>query len=107
MKAITTKEYVSLVVIVIIAPLFALALVAGVRATVAAGNELLLLALTLCGAVVSGINGFGRRTARVTSNRAEAAEGHIQTWPLAHGSSGATFAGFLSTQRGSGRDTRQ
>lgn len=107
MKAITTKEYVSLVVIVIIAPLFALALVAGVRATVAAGNELLLLALTLCGAVVSGINGFGRRTARVTSNRTEAAEGHIQTWPLAHESSGATFAGFLSTQTESGRDTRQ
>jgi hypothetical protein len=107
MKAITTKEYVSLVVIVIIAPLFALALIAGVRATVAAGHELLLLALTLCGAVVSGINGFGRRTARVTSTRTEAAEGHIQTWPLAHESSGATFAGFLSTQGGSGRDTRQ
>lgn len=107
MKAITTKEYVSLVVIVIVAPLFALALLAGVRATVAAGNELLLLALTLCGAVVSGINGFGRRTARVTSNRTEVAEGHIQTWPLAHESSGATFAGFLSTQTESGRDTRQ
>ncbi|MDQ5845312.1 MAG: hypothetical protein M3539_08455 [Acidobacteriota bacterium] len=75
MKPVTTKEYVSLVVIVIVAPLFALALVAGVRATVAAGNELLLLALTLCGAVVSGINGFGRRTARVTSNRTESRRG--------------------------------
>ena len=82
MKAITTKEYVSLVVIVITAPLLALALLAGARATVAAGNELLLLALTLCGAVVSGINGFGRRTARVTSDRTEAAKGHIQNVAL-------------------------
>ena len=68
MKAITTKEFVSLVVIVITAPLFALALIAGARATVAAGDELLLLALTLCGAVVSGINGFGRRTVKAHSH---------------------------------------
>ncbi len=64
MKAITTKEFVSLAVIAITAPLLALALVAGVRATAAAGNELLLLALTLCGAVVSAVNGFGRRTVK-------------------------------------------
>ena len=62
MKAITTKEFVSLVIIAITAPLFALALIGGARAMYAADNELLLLALTLCGAVVSGINGFGRRT---------------------------------------------
>jgi hypothetical protein len=62
MKAFTTKEFVSLAVIVITAPVLALGLVLAVRATVAAGNELLLLALTLGGAVVSGINGFGRRT---------------------------------------------
>jgi len=65
MKAITTKEFVSLAAIAIIAPLFALALIGSLRATVAAGNEFLLLALTLCGAVVSGINGFGRRTTKV------------------------------------------
>ena len=68
MKAVTTKEFISLVVIAITAPLLALALVAGTRATIAAGNDLLLLALTLCGAVVSGINGFGRRTARASSH---------------------------------------
>ncbi|HKO62656.1 MAG TPA: hypothetical protein VJV03_15935 [Pyrinomonadaceae bacterium] len=61
MKAITTKEFVSLVIIAITAPVLALALFEGARA-MAAGNELLLLALTLCGAVVSGFNGFGRRT---------------------------------------------
>ena len=63
MKAITTKEFVSLVIIAITAPVLALAIFAGARA-MAAGNESLLLALTLCGAVVSGINGFGRRTVR-------------------------------------------
>jgi hypothetical protein len=68
MKALTTKESVSLAAIAIIAPLFALALVGSLRATVAAGHEFLLLALALCGAVVSGINGFGRRTARDESN---------------------------------------
>jgi hypothetical protein len=62
MKAITTKELLSLVIIAITAPLLALALVGCARAMYAAGDELLLLALTLCGAVVSGINGFGRRT---------------------------------------------
>ena len=67
MKAFTTKEFVSLAVIVITAPVLALGLVLAVSATVAAGNELLLLALTLCGAVVSGINGFGRRTVRAES----------------------------------------
>jgi hypothetical protein len=68
MKAITTKEFVSLAAIAIIAPLFALGLIASLRATVAEGNEFLLLALALCGAVVSGINGFGRRTARDESH---------------------------------------
>jgi hypothetical protein len=67
MKAITPKEFVSLVVILITAPVFALALVIGASAMVAGGNELLLMALTLCGAVVSGINGFGRRTVRAES----------------------------------------
>ena len=68
MKAITPKEFVSLVVILITAPVFALALEIGASAMVSGGNELLLLALTLCGAVVSGINGFGRRTVKAHSH---------------------------------------
>ena len=68
MKAMTTKEFVSLAAIAIVAPLFALALIGSLRVTVAAGHEFLLLALTLGGAVVSGINGFGRRTARDESH---------------------------------------
>lgn len=60
-KTISTKEFVSLVIIAITAPVLALAIFQGARA-MAAGNESLLLILTLCGAVVSGFNGFGRRT---------------------------------------------
>ena len=75
MKAITTKEFASLVIIAITAPLFALALVGGIRAMYASGNEFLLLALTLCGAVVSGVNGFGRRTAGSHSQSRESRRG--------------------------------
>jgi hypothetical protein len=64
MKALTTKELVSLAVIVVTAPVLALGIVLAARVTVATGNEFMLLALTLCGAVVSGINGIGRRTVR-------------------------------------------
>jgi hypothetical protein len=67
MKAITKKEFVSLALIAVIAPVLALGIVFAAREMVAAGNEFLLLALTLCGAVVSGINGFGRRTVRAES----------------------------------------
>ena len=63
MKSFTTKEFVSLAVIVVTAPVLALAVAIGASATVH-GNGLFLLTLTLCGAVVSGINGFGRRTAK-------------------------------------------
>ena len=66
MKAITTREFVSLALIAITAPVLALGLVLAIR-TLASGDEFLLLALTLCGAVVSGINGFGRRTVSAES----------------------------------------
>ncbi|HAF24280.1 MAG TPA: hypothetical protein DCK93_15470 [Blastocatellia bacterium] len=67
MKAFTTKEFVSLAVIVITAPVLAMGVALAASVMVARGNALLLLALTLCGAVVSGINGFGRRTVRAES----------------------------------------
>jgi hypothetical protein len=67
MRVFTTKDVVSLAVIAITAPVLALGIVIAARVMVAAGNEFLLLALTLCGAVVSGINGFGRRTVRAES----------------------------------------
>ena len=68
MKAITPREFVSLTLIAITAPVLALGLVIALRATLAAENDILLVALTLCGAAVSGLNGFGRRTARAQSH---------------------------------------
>ena len=66
MKTFTVKEFISLAVIVLSATVLALAVFSAGR--VAGENSLLLLALTLCGAVVSGINGFGRRTVRTKSH---------------------------------------
>jgi hypothetical protein len=63
MKSVTTKEFVSLALILLIAPVLALGLALAMR-TLSGGNGSLLLALTLCGALVSGFNGFGRRTVR-------------------------------------------
>jgi hypothetical protein len=64
MKAMKKKELLSLVGIAIAAPVFALTLVAGAHAAAVAANDVLLLALALCGAVHGGLNGFGRRTLR-------------------------------------------
>jgi len=83
MKAITRKEFVSLALIAVTAPVLALGLVLAIR-TVAAGNELLLLALTLCGAVVSGINGFGRRTVRAESQSRRSRGGPQSSVALTH-----------------------
>jgi hypothetical protein len=66
MKSLTTKEFVSLALILITAPVLALGLFLAIR-TLTGGSEFLLLALTLCGALVSGINGFGRRTVTAES----------------------------------------
>lgn len=75
MKKLTAKEFVSLSVTVVVAMVFALAVVLGAGAMVAAGNKLLLLALTLCGAVLSGINGFGRRTVKADFGRSRSRRG--------------------------------
>ena len=68
MKAMKTKELLSLVGIAIAAPVFALTLVAGAHAAAVAVNDVLLLALAVCGAVHGGLNGFGRRTLKVESH---------------------------------------
>lgn len=68
MKTINTKELVSLVGIAIAAPLLALGFVVSARAAGLVENDFLLLALALCGAVVSGINGFGRRTIKAQAH---------------------------------------
>ena len=62
MKELKTKELVSLAGIAVTAPLLVLAILVSARAAAVADYDSLLVALALCGAVLSGINGFGRRT---------------------------------------------
>lgn len=78
MKAVTNKMLVSLVGVALAAPFFAIAVIVGARVVALAQNaqdDLLLLGLAVGGAVVSVINGFGRRTGRAE----EAAQGRVQT----------------------------
>jgi len=63
MKNLTTKEILSLAGIAIVTPLFALAILVSAHAMVVAGSDVSLLLMAVCGAVISGVTGFGRRTA--------------------------------------------
>lgn len=81
MKAITGKMLISLVGVAVAAPFFLIALVAGARAVELAQDaqdEALMIVLAMCGAVISMINGFGRRTqkARREETRGAAATAH-------------------------------
>ena len=49
--------------LVILSPFLALAILISIKTAGIRDNEVLLLLLTLSSAVLSGINGFGRRTA--------------------------------------------
>jgi hypothetical protein len=64
MKANTTKNLTSAVMLVILSPFLALAMLVSIKTAGIRDNEVLLLLLTLTSAVLSGINGFGRRTAK-------------------------------------------
>lgn len=48
--------------LVILSPFLALAILVSIKTAGIRNNEILLLLLTLSSAVLSGINGFGRRT---------------------------------------------
>jgi hypothetical protein len=63
MKANITRNLTSVVMLVILSPFLALAMLVSIKTAGVANNEALLLLLTLSSAVLSGINGFGRRTA--------------------------------------------
>src|SRR5688572_33471793 len=63
MKANITKNLTSVAMLVILFPFLALALLVSIKTAGIRNNEVLLLLLTLSSAVLSGINGFGRRTA--------------------------------------------
>ena len=62
MKAKTTINLASVVMLVILSPFLALAILVSIKTAGIRNNEILLLLLTLSSAVLSGINGFGRRT---------------------------------------------
>jgi hypothetical protein len=62
MKANTTKNVTSVIMFVVLSPFLALAILVSIKTTGIRNNEVLLLLLTLSSAVLSGINGFGRRT---------------------------------------------
>lgn len=77
MKTITGKMLISLIGVAVAAPLFLIALVAGARAVELAQNahdDALLVMLAFGGAVISMINGFGRRTSKKPVRRGERAE---------------------------------
>ena len=63
MKANTTKNLASVVMLVVLSPFLALAMLVSIETAGIKDNTVLLLLLTLSSAVLSGINGFGRRTA--------------------------------------------
>ena len=63
MKANTTRNVTSVLMLVILSPFLALAILVSIKTAGLQNNEALLLVLTLLSAVLSGINGFGRRTA--------------------------------------------
>ena len=65
MKANTTKNLASAAMLVILSPFLALAILVSIETAGIKDNEVLLLLLTLLSAVLSGINGFGRRTPAV------------------------------------------
>ena len=62
MKAKTTTNVASVIMLVILSPFLALAILVSIQSAGIRDNEVLLLMLTLLSAVLSGINGFGRRT---------------------------------------------
>src|SRR5215208_5382171 len=64
MRAKNTRNLASVVMLVILTPFLALAILVSIKTAGIKDNEVLLLLLTLSSAVLSGINGFGRRTSR-------------------------------------------
>ena len=64
MKTNKPKNVASVAMIVILSPFLILAILVSVRTAGVLENDVLLVLLTLSSAVLSGINGFGRRSTR-------------------------------------------
>ena len=64
MKTNTTTNVASAVMLIVLSPILALGILISIKTAGIRNNDVLLLLLTLSSAVLSGINGFGRRTAQ-------------------------------------------
>ena len=62
MKTNTTKNVTSAVMLLVLTPFLALAMLVSIKTVGIKDNFVLLVLLTFSSAVLSGINGFGRRT---------------------------------------------
>jgi hypothetical protein len=90
MKAITGKMLVSLVGFALAAPFILIAMVAGARAVELAQNaqdDALLVVLAMSGAVISMVNGFGRRTRKAKGKEARAGEKRVRAEAQSRGAS--------------------
>ena len=76
MKTNTTKNLTSVVMLVVLSPFLALAILVSIQTAGIRGNEVLLVLLTLSSAVLSGINGFGRRTSTTVPLTTVKVSGH-------------------------------
>ena len=76
MKTTTTKNVTSAVMLVIMSPILALAMLVSIQTAGIRDNVLMLLLLTLASAVLSGINGFGRRTSTTVPLTTAKVRGH-------------------------------
>lgn len=95
MKAITGKMLISLVGVAVAAPFFLIALIAGARAVELAQNahdDALLVVLAFAGAVISMINGYGRRTSRKSAAERTSAQGCVREETQARGASAANLS---------------
>ena len=72
MKANTTRNLTSVVMLAITTPLLALSILVSIKIARIGVNEVLLVLLTFSAAVLSGINGFGRRTPATVSQPSQA-----------------------------------
>ena len=88
MRSVTNRMLVSLVGVALAAPFFAIAVIVGARVVALAQNtqdDLLLVGLAFGGAVMSMINGFGRRTSR--AEQASRSRVQVQEDAESHGPS--------------------
>jgi hypothetical protein len=95
MKAITGKMLISLVGVAVAAPFFLIALIAGARAVELAQNahdDALLVVLAFAGAVISMVNGYGRRTSKKSAGATARAEGRMLEESQARGASAANLS---------------